>query len=208
MLGEDVQDQRGPVDDLDLDDVLQTASLRRRELGVADDRVGACRGDDLAELGRLAGAEEGRGVRVVPALQHRVEHLGTGGLGQRSELLQRHLGLGGAGRGVDPGQHDSLQAELAVLHLCDVGELGRQSGDTTQRLAVGEVQLLPVVVLPVLWPCAGQVLIDRGPGRVVAVCRLSHRRSRIARPVWSLRSLFSGRSPPGACTGAGGTLLR
>ena len=41
VLGEDVEDQRGPVDDLDLDLLLEVAQLGRRQLAVADDRVGA-----------------------------------------------------------------------------------------------------------------------------------------------------------------------
>jgi hypothetical protein len=46
MLGEDVQDQRGPVDDLDLHHAFQVAQLARGELAVADHRVGAGRRDD------------------------------------------------------------------------------------------------------------------------------------------------------------------
>src|SRR4029078_3459662 len=34
VLGEDVEDQRGPVDDLDLEPVLQVAQLARRQLAV------------------------------------------------------------------------------------------------------------------------------------------------------------------------------
>ena len=41
VLGEDVQDQRGPVDDLDLDRAFQAAQLARGQLAVADDGVGA-----------------------------------------------------------------------------------------------------------------------------------------------------------------------
>ena len=41
VLGEDVEDQRGAVDDLDLDPVLEVAQLAGRELAVADDGVGA-----------------------------------------------------------------------------------------------------------------------------------------------------------------------
>jgi hypothetical protein len=43
VLGEDVEDQRGAVDDLDLDDVLEGAPLAGDELAVADDGVGAGR---------------------------------------------------------------------------------------------------------------------------------------------------------------------
>ena len=68
VLGEDVEDQRGAVDDLDLDDVLQGAPLAGRQLGVADDGVGALGDDDVAQLGGLALAEVGGRVGVGAAL--------------------------------------------------------------------------------------------------------------------------------------------
>ncbi len=43
VLGEDVEDQRGPVDDLDLDDLLEVAQLAGGQLTVADHGVGAGR---------------------------------------------------------------------------------------------------------------------------------------------------------------------
>ena len=50
VLGEDVQDQRGAVDHLDLEPLLQVAQLAGRELAVADDGVGAGGHDDVGEL--------------------------------------------------------------------------------------------------------------------------------------------------------------
>src|SRR5690606_27432664 len=46
VLGEDVQDERGAVDDLDLDHVLQLPELAGGQLTVADDGVGAGGGGD------------------------------------------------------------------------------------------------------------------------------------------------------------------
>ena len=59
VLGEDVEDQRGPVDDLDLDLVLEVAQLRRGQLAVADHRVGAGGDHDVAQLLDLAPADVG-----------------------------------------------------------------------------------------------------------------------------------------------------
>ena len=42
---------------------------------------------------------------------------------------------------------DALQAQLPVLDLGDVGELGGQPGDPAQRLAVGQVELLAVTLV-------------------------------------------------------------
>src|SRR5690606_8923842 len=66
VLGEDVEDQRGAVDHLDLDDVLQRPSLRRSELTVDDDRVRALRDHDVAQLLGLAAAEVCRRVGRLP----------------------------------------------------------------------------------------------------------------------------------------------
>src|SRR5690606_831482 len=90
--------------------------------------------------------EEGRGVGMGAALEDAVEHLGTGGLGERSELAQADLRLLGIAGGVQAGEDHALQAQLAVLDLADVLELGGEPGDAAQRLSVGEVELLPVRV--------------------------------------------------------------
>src|SRR5207302_1927897 len=58
MLSEDVEDQRCPVDDLDLDDVLELAQLPGCELTVAYHGVGRGRSDDVTQL--LGLAEPGR----------------------------------------------------------------------------------------------------------------------------------------------------
>src|SRR3712207_7747920 len=54
-------------------DVLQPAPLGRGELGVDDDRVGAGGRDDVPQLLGVAGAQEGRGVGLRPALDDAVE---------------------------------------------------------------------------------------------------------------------------------------
>lgn len=81
MLGEDVEDERDAVDDLDLDDVLESAPLAGSEFGVDDHSVGADAGDDLGELGGLAFAEVSAWVGLIATLDERVEDFGTGGFG-------------------------------------------------------------------------------------------------------------------------------
>ena len=147
VLGEDVQDQRGPVDHLDLDDVLERTTLGWRELTVHDHGVRPRVRDQVGELGGLARAQVGTRVRVGAALQQPVEHLRARRLGQRGELAQRHLGLGGVAARLEPDQHDPLQAQLPVLDLGDVGELGGQARDAAQRGALLAVQLLAVALL-------------------------------------------------------------
>ena len=134
VLGEDVEDQRGPVDDLDLDDVLELAQLAGGQLAVADDGVGAGGDDDVAQLLGLAGADVGRRVglgrgagsaRRAPA----EPAVSASAASSRSEFS---ASLDGA-LGPDADQHDALEAQLAVLDLGDVLELGRQPGDAAQR---------------------------------------------------------------------------
>ena len=155
VLGEDVEDQRGPVDDLDLDLVLEVAQLAGRELAVADDGVGAGGLHDLADRVDLAAADVGRRVGRLAALEDRLEHLGAGGLGEQRELGHRVLGVRDGAAGPHADEHDLLQPELAVLDLGDVLELGAQAVDPAQGVALGELlrpdgELLGVGVVPVV----------------------------------------------------------
>ena len=141
VLGEDVEDERDAVDDLDLDDVLESAPLAGGEFGVDDHGVGADAGDDVGEFGGFALAEVGAWVRLVAALDERVEDFGTGGFGECGEFADRVLGFG-LGAVPDAGEDDAFEADLAVFDLGDVFELGGESGDTGERGALGEVELV------------------------------------------------------------------
>src|SRR6185312_15265491 len=68
VLGEDVEDQRGPVDHLHLEHLLQLVELAGRQLAVADHGVSAGRRHDVADLDRLPRADVGGGVGAVAAL--------------------------------------------------------------------------------------------------------------------------------------------
>ncbi len=127
--------------DLDLDRLLQRVELRGAQFAVADHGVGTGGHHDLAQLLRLAGADVGRRVGLVAALDEALEHFGACGLGERGELGHAGLGVGGAAFGPHADQHDALQPQLPVLDLGDVGEFGRQTGHAAQRRAVFEGQL-------------------------------------------------------------------
>ena len=145
VLGEDVEDQRGPVDDLDLDDVLEGAALAEGELAVADDCVGSLRNDDVTQLERLALAEVGRRVRPLATLDEPGEDRRSGGLGQGGELAERVLGVLGRALGPDTSEDDALEAELSVLDLADVLELRGQACDAAQGRALLAVELVAVI---------------------------------------------------------------
>lgn len=163
MLGEDVEDQGGPVDHLDLDDVFQVDQLAGAELTVADDGVGPGFENDVTQLQRLARTDVGGRVGLVTPLEHGVEHLGTGCLGQCRELREGDLRVVDGPRCPDTDEHHTLQAQLPVLDLGDVLELGGETGDTAQGRTLGTVELL-AVPLSVDLVAPGDVLFHQGVG--------------------------------------------
>ena len=86
MRGEDVEDQRRPVDDLYADPVLEVAQLRERQLAVADDRICAGGNHDVPQLGNLAAPDVGGRVGSVTALDQTFEDLRSSRLGQQLEF--------------------------------------------------------------------------------------------------------------------------
>ena len=118
VLGEDVEDQRGPVDHLDLDPVLQVAQLAGRQLAVADHGVGAA----AAAPPRAASstlplptyvAGSGRCRRCSSASSTCDPAVSASSLSSASEFS--------ASVGLAPGphadQHHPLEPQLAVLDL-------------------------------------------------------------------------------------------
>ena len=117
--GEDLQDQPGPVDDLDLPGLFQVALLDRRQAVVddGDGRVG--RLADRADLLDLALAEQGGGRALAQRGDERLADLQIEREGEAGGLFQ--TGLGGAG-GVPPlmlGMDDdgALDRRLTVYGL-------------------------------------------------------------------------------------------
>lgn len=163
MLGEDVEDQGGPVDDLDLDDVFEGDELAWAELTVADDGVRAALQHDVTQLAGLAGADEGGRVGLVAALDHTVEDEGTGGLGEGGELRQGVLRVVHGAGGPDADEHHSFQSQLAVLDFGDVFEFGREADDAAQGRALGALELVAVPV-SVDRVAPGDVLFHQGVG--------------------------------------------
>jgi hypothetical protein len=101
---EDVEDQRGAVDDLCAEPFLQVPELPGGQLVVEDHRLRSRGVHRVVELGQLPPPEERGRVRPGPALDHPRHGLGSGGFGERRELLQILL----AGAGGRAHQHGSL----------------------------------------------------------------------------------------------------
>ena len=127
---------------------LTTSSRARRWLGASSPSQTTVSAPSAMTMSRsssgLALAEVGGGVGRWPALDDAVEHLGAGGLGERGELAHGVLGVVGGALGPDAGEHDPLEAQLAVLDLGDVLELGGEPGDAAQRGALLAVELVAV----------------------------------------------------------------
>ena len=140
VLGEDVQDQRGAVDDFDLDDLLEGVQLGGAEFTFANDGVGTGRDHDLAQFLGLPRPDVGGRIGLVAPLDHAFENLRAGRLGQGGQFSQAGVGVRGRPLGPHPDQHNAFQPKLSVLDLGDVGELGRQAGHAAQRGAVFERQ--------------------------------------------------------------------
>ena len=205
VCGEDVEDQRRAVDDLDADPVLQVAELGERQLAVADDRICAGRNHDVPQLSNLAAPDVGSRVRSVAALDQALEDLRSGGLRQQLEfgdgMLSAHLTAGGP----HADQNDALQEQLAVLDLGDVGQLGRHPRNSAQGQPILEILLISVDVWGTDWPrlepLDEQLVIWCG-GKLWVALGNCHVRTRISRQPKSQLSVLYGRaaaSPPDRC---------
>src|SRR5262249_29689227 len=92
-LGEDVEDQCGPVDDLDAERLGDIALLDRRELVVGDEEIGRRRAGGRADLLDLAAPEVERGRWRRPLLRDAADDRAAGRHHQPRQLLDRLVGF-------------------------------------------------------------------------------------------------------------------
>lgn len=88
MLGEDVKDQRGAVNDPRAGQLLQVALLRWRNLIVGDDEINTLVAADQREVTGAALAQVEVGGGGGQALGERADDLGPRRAGQRGQLRQ------------------------------------------------------------------------------------------------------------------------
>jgi hypothetical protein len=88
MSGEDVEDQRRAVDDLDLDPILEVTQLGGSELSVADHRVRTSGDHHLPQLVHFATPDVGSRIRAGTPLDQSVKHLRASRLCQQLQLGQ------------------------------------------------------------------------------------------------------------------------
>ena len=142
VLGEDVEDQRGAVDDLDLERSSRWRSWPGDSSPSQITVSAPVATHDVAQLVDLARADVGGGVGPVAALDQRRRAPREPAVSASAASSASEFSASACGAlGPDADQHDPLQAQLAVLDLGDVGELGGQPGDPAQRGALLEVEL-------------------------------------------------------------------
>jgi hypothetical protein len=133
VLSEDVEDQPGAVDDLHLHDVFELYQLTWRQLAVTDHRVGGVLDHDVAKLASLSRSDVRSWVWLVTTLHDAVKDQRTSGLGERSELAKRDLGVTDGALCPHPDQHNAFEPDLPVLDLGDVLELSGKTSDAAKR---------------------------------------------------------------------------
>jgi hypothetical protein len=141
VLSKDVEDDRGAVDDFDLDGIFERAALARRELGVGNNSVRSNSCDDLVKFLDLAAPEVGGGIRVGLSLKHAIKNNRTSRFAQRREFLHRIFGVFLVPLRIDTNENNVLNAQLSILNLSNVLELGSEPVHAPERDAVGEVHL-------------------------------------------------------------------
>ena len=145
MLREDIQDQHGPINHLDVQRLFQGDHLAGAELTIADHGIGTGFGDDSLDLFDLAAADVRSGVWLIPLLIKRVHDLRTSGFRQCLQLRESRLNLRHGAFGPHAHEHHLFQAELAVLHVIAIGLLIRvrvhATGQAPQARAGFQIQL-------------------------------------------------------------------
>jgi hypothetical protein len=139
VLGKNIEDYRGAINDFDFDGILERAALARGEFSVGNHSVSTNGHDNFVEFLDFSAPEIGSRVGMRFSLKHTVKDNCTRGLAQCGEFLHRVLGVFLVSLGIDPNEDDVLDSKLAVFDLGDVLELGSKSVDAPEGDAVCEV---------------------------------------------------------------------
>ncbi len=93
MLGEDVEDDGGAIECRTFENSLEVELLGGRQFVVEHHGVGVEHQRRLEDLVDLALADERGRVWSITTLDHAVDFVGTGGVDQQGELVERCLGV-------------------------------------------------------------------------------------------------------------------
>ena len=95
--GENIEDDLGTVDDLQVENLLEIAKLRGSEVVVKDHQIRACRVRLRANFMHLAASQKRGRIGIGRALQRRSHHLGSGADSKFLQFPQGILRIGNAG---------------------------------------------------------------------------------------------------------------
>src|SRR5262249_34901800 len=138
--GEDVENQLRPIDDRASERFLEIPQLRRRQLVVEDDEVGACLDARGRERLDLSAAEERRRIGLRALLLHAQHDVGAGGRRQAGELVERMFGIEVPRRVLE----ETDERRAFACHCSDLSTLSQ--GTTPCRTSVtGDIEASTMV---------------------------------------------------------------
>jgi hypothetical protein len=122
VLGKNVEDQAGAIDDAGVEGLGEVACLHWRKLVVEHDERGVQLGTSRGELCNLARANDRARVGTAQTLRKRAYHVQPGSVGQAAKLLQRgrdRPGIPSVGQ-LDPDQQGALPRHNVSGAQCSV----------------------------------------------------------------------------------------
>src|SRR6266568_2651971 len=118
-LGENIEDERGAIENLAIEHLLQVAALGWRKLIVENHRINVRAPAVLSELIGLALADERAGARRRHLLYPIADHFSPGGVGQFREFRQRIAQFPAVpGFQFHSHQKNSFSSSVPVLDQC------------------------------------------------------------------------------------------
>ena len=124
MLGENVEDEHGPVNNLDVESLFQGDHLAGRKLTIADHGINIGGLNDIFELLDFTGTDVGAGVWPVAFLIQHVDNFGSGGLGEGRKFAHGGFDFGGGAFGPYAHQNDPFETEFSVFDVVSVVLVG------------------------------------------------------------------------------------
>ena len=145
VLGKNVEDEHGAVNDLDVKGLFQGNHLARGQLTIADHGINIGGLNDVFEFLDFTGPNVGAGVGPVAFLIEHINDFGSGGLGEGRKFTHGGFDFGGGAFGPHAHQNDPFEAEFSVFDVVSVVLVGGidvgAAGDAAEGRPFFEVKL-------------------------------------------------------------------
>jgi hypothetical protein len=116
--GKDIEDQRGPVDDLDLERLFEIAKLGGWEFIVDQDDIVSKALAKFLDLVELPGTNVMRVVRMGERLSDRADDVKAGGLGELGKFFQGGCGIPIIMPPIDGDKERPFRRGIGFVRLC------------------------------------------------------------------------------------------